>query len=87
MGELLVVLLLIPPRGAEKLTQLSMSKPNANVGLWQLVGWAATVLGSCIHLNQAPGGFPLNLTTPFFFFLSQQNGRWSNAKTISVSRL
>lgn len=66
MGELLVVLLLIPPRGAEKLTQLSMSKPNANVGLWQLVGWAATVLGSWNHLNQAPGGFPLNLTTPFF---------------------
>lgn len=62
-----MVLLLIPPRGAEKLTQLSMSKPNANVGLWQRVGWAATVLGSWNHLNQAPGGFPLNLTTPFFF--------------------
>lgn len=84
MGELLVVLLLIPPRGAEKLTQLS--KPKANVGLWQLVEWAATVLGSWNNLNQAPGGFPLNLMTPFFF-LSQQNGRWSNAKTISVSRL
>lgn len=51
---------------------LQLFNANANVGLWQLVGWAATVLGSWSHLNQAPGGFLLKLTTPFF-----QDARWT----------
>lgn len=77
-----MVLLLIPSREL-KADGWIMAAPivQCQCQCWPLAagGLGRHVLGSWSHLIQAPGSFPLNLTTPFL-----QNGRYSNAKTASV---